>query len=66
MKFGKKRSNQKIVADKLPSGKIKFKPKTRTSESYRRELPLETEITDELRLDVDVCTECGEELSDKK
>ncbi len=66
MKFGRKRNNPKIRAINLPSGKLNTFPKLRDASSYRRSIPLETEITDELRLEVEVCPECGEVLSNKK
>ncbi len=70
MKFGKRRNNPKITAQKLPSGvenkKSEKKKKKRTAESFRRPEPLESEVTDTLRLEVETCPECGESLENKK
>ena len=66
MKFGKKRNNKKTKAYKLPSGNKKQAPQKRTAKSYRRSIPLETDVTDELRLELENCSSCGEALEKKK
>lgn len=66
MKFGKKRNNKKTKASKLPSGNKKKTPQKRTAESFRRATPSESEVTDELQLEIKNCPECGEELENKK
>lgn len=68
MKFGKKRSNQKVSPLSLPS-KIQEghqKEHTRKPESYRRPLPSPSEITDTIRMEIKTCPECGQELTNKK
>jgi len=66
MKFGKKRELNKKT-DFVANKEKKNTPKQeRTKESYRRPKPKEDEITDNLRMEIKICPECGEELVNKK
>ena len=66
MKFGKRRRNKKNLAIITPSDNNNKKPAKRPPKSYRRPEPKETEITDELQMEIENCRECGEKLCDKK
>ncbi len=66
MKFGKKRDTNKKT-DFIPNEEKKdISKKERTKESYRRPKPKENEITDNLRMEIEICPECEEELKNKK
>ncbi len=66
MKFGKKRNANKktnFIPNKEKNPKLK---KTRSKESYRRPEPEPNQVTDNLRMEIDVCPECGEKLINKE
>ncbi len=65
MKFGRKRRNLKIMAKTVFPRSTK-KSEKRAPESYRRPIPASDQVTDRLRLEVELCVECGDPLSDKK
>jgi transposase len=67
MKFGKKRRIQKDTADSLPSEKEEREKdkKERLPESYRRREPKEEEVTEKLRMEIQKCKECGNDLCNK-
>jgi len=62
MKFGKKRTGIKKTGI-IPRVKRK---KQRCPETYRREIPKPEEITDNLRMELEICPDCGSKLIDKK
>lgn len=74
LKFGKKRGNQKLKAVLVPETENrkeeeqneKKNRKKRVASSYRRREPKPESITDRLTLEIDLCPECGEELTDKQ
>jgi len=66
MKFGKRKSNSHFSAKTAPLKDKGKKKKKRSSCSYRRASPSPEAITDELRLEIENCPECGAELIDKK
>ncbi len=65
MKFGKKRQSRKREVVSVPE-EVKKKKKKRSKESYRRPKPSKDEITDKLKIEIEKCPECGEELVEKK
>ena len=69
MVYGKKqreRMNEKVPLPAKDSRKGEMPSQKRSPESYRRTIPDEKEITGEIRLEIDVCSDCGGKLTDTK
>lgn len=69
MVYGKKQKERKKEKVPLPakdSRKGEIPPQKRSPESYRRSVPKEEDVTGEIRLDLDICPDCGGKLTKKK
>lgn len=66
MKYGRKRDKTQLQKKPSPKTGLRKSKEKRPPESYRRQEPTEDEITDELKLEIDVCDVCGSKLEDAK
>lgn len=67
LKFGRRRAKEILaLATPAKEGVPELARAERPAESYRRQVPSATEITDHLRLGLSVCPDCGSTLHDRK
>lgn len=69
MKFGKQREQPqitKLLPEQASETEREAEKKKRSAESYRRAKPSPEKITDHLRMEIETCSECEEELIEKK